>query len=132
AAAQLGLGDDASAMHSPQLDQRREVGCDVLRAGEPAVAEECHDDGTAKQVLLTSHRPVRIGGRDLLISSSAAISEQKAVAGPAFRSAYYDELTELPSRRVIEHRANGLLQRDGAEARFALAFLDIDNFKQIN
>jgi cyclic di-GMP phosphodiesterase Gmr len=132
AAAQLGLADSASAGRSPQLDQRREAGCDVLRAGQPAITEECHDDGKARQVLLTSHRPVRIGGRDLLISSSADISEQKAFEDLLFRSAYYDELTELPSRRVIEHRANGLLRRDGAEEKFALAFLDIDNFKHIN
>src|SRR6267154_945904 len=36
----------------------------------------------------------------------------------------------MPSRRVIEHRANALLQRDAG--RFALAFLDVDNFKHIN
>jgi cyclic di-GMP phosphodiesterase Gmr len=132
AAAQLGLADDASAGRSPQLDQRREAGWDVLCAGEPVITEECRDDGKARQVLLTSHRPVRIGGRDLLLSSSADISEQKAFEDQLFRSAYYDELTELPSRRVIEHRANNLLRSDGTETRFAIAFLDIDNFKQIN
>jgi diguanylate cyclase (GGDEF)-like protein len=132
AAAQLGLANDALAGRSLQLDQRREAGCDVLRARQPAIVEECHDDGKARQVLLTSHRPVRIGGRDLLLSSSADVSEQKAFEDLLFRSAYYDELTELPSRRVIEHRANGLLRADGAETKFALAFLDIDNFKQIN
>jgi diguanylate cyclase (GGDEF)-like protein len=132
ATALLGLADGASAARSAQLDQRREAGCDVLRAGQPAIAEECHDDGKARQVLLTSHRPVRIGGRDLLLSSSADISKQKAFEDLLFRSAYYDELTELPSRRVIEHRANNLLRSDGTEEKFALAFLDIDNFKQIN
>src|SRR5580704_5574608 len=132
AAAQLGLADGASATRSAQFDQRREAGCDVLRAGQPAITEECHDDGTARQVLLTSHRPVRIGGRDLLLSSSADISEQKAFEDLLFHSAYYDELTELPSRRVIEHRANNLLRSDSTEKKFALAFLDIDNFKQIN
>ena len=132
AAAQLGLADGASAGRSTQLEQRREAGCDVLRAGQPAITEERHDDGTARQVLLTSHRPVRIGGRDLLLSSSADISEQKAFEDLLFHSAYYDELTELPSRRVIEHRANNLLRSDSTEKKFALAFLDIDNFKQIN
>lgn len=131
AAAQLGLADRDATGPSSRLDQRREAGCDALRAGQPVITEESHDDGQAKQVLLTSHRPVRIGGRDLLLSSSADISEQKAFEDQLFRSAYYDELTELPSRRVIEHRANNLLRRDGAE-KFALAFLDIDNFKQIN
>src|SRR6202035_4648604 len=84
-----------------------------------------------KQVLLTAHRPVRIAECNLLLSSSADISEQKAVEDHLFRSAYYDELTGLPMRRVIEHRANSLLLRE-AQGRFALAFLDIDNFKHIN
>src|ERR1700737_3584914 len=64
-------------------------------------------------------------------STSADISEQKAVEDHLFRSAYYDELTDLPTRRVIERRANSLLQHE-AHSRFALAFLDIDNFKSIN
>ena len=67
-----------------------------------------------------------------MLSSSADISEQKALEDQLFRSAYYDELTDLPTRRVIEHRANSLLQRDEPHGRFALAFLDIDNFKHIN
>src|SRR5262249_41245047 len=48
-----------------------------------------------------------------------------------FRAAYYDELTGLPARRVIEHRAGSLMRDDGCD-EFALAFLDIDNFKHIN
>jgi diguanylate cyclase (GGDEF)-like protein len=132
AATQLRIIDGAPADPPTQLDRRREAGCDILRAGQAAVTEECHDGGETRQVLLTSHRPVRIGGRDLLISSSADISEQKAFEDQLFRSAYYDELTDLPSRRVIEHRVNGLLRNDGSGEKFALAFLDIDNFKHIN
>src|SRR5262249_26984572 len=125
AAAQLGVEGHGSA-----LDERLEAGQECLRAGRASVTEECFEDGKIRQVLLTSHRPVRIEGRGLLISSSADISEQKAFEDQLFRSAYYDELTELPSRRVIEHRANALLGTEGA--KFALAFLDVDNFKHIN
>jgi diguanylate cyclase (GGDEF)-like protein len=103
----------------------------LLRAGRAATTEEFVTRGEVKQVFLTAHRPVRIGERDLLLSSSIDITAQKAVEDHLFRSAYYDELTGLPSRRVIEHRANHLLQRE-AHGRFALAFLDIDNFKHIN
>lgn len=88
--------------------------------------------GAAKRVFLTAHRPVQIGERHLLLSTSADITEQKAFEDQLFRSAYYDELTGLPTRRVIEHRVNSLLQRDGQQSHFALAFLDIDNFKHIN
>jgi cyclic di-GMP phosphodiesterase Gmr len=133
AAAQLGMsGSEAEAPASKELDHRRKTGIELLRTGRYAVAEECFGRDQARQVLLTTHRPVRIADRNLLLSSSADISEQKALEDHLFRSAYYDELTGLPNRGVIEHRANSLLQRDQPHGRFALAFLDIDNFKHIN
>jgi cyclic di-GMP phosphodiesterase Gmr len=132
AAAHLGItAGDPAAHPSQELSQRRETGLELLRNGRAAVTEEHVNSGEARQILLTAHRPVRIADRDLLISSSTDISEQKAVEDHLFRSAYYDELTGLPTRRVIEHRANHLLQHE-THGRFALAFLDIDNFKHIN
>jgi len=130
AAVQLGLAG-GEPVPSPELSQRLATGHELLHAGRDRVVEESAGSGAAKQVFLTAHRPVRIAGRNLLLSSSADISEQKAVEDHLFRSAFYDELTGLPTRRVIEHRANGLLARE-AHCRFALAFLDIDNFKHIN
>ena len=133
AAAQLGMAaGETAAPPSKELDHRRETGLELLRAGRAAVAEECVTSGPVKQVFLTTHRPVRIADRNLLLSGSADISAQKAVEDQLFRSAYYDELTDLPTRRVIEHRANSLLQQDEMHGKFALAFLDIDNFKHIN
>ena len=133
AAAQLGIAvGGQAAPDSQELTHRRETGMELLRAGRAAVIEESVTGSEGKQTLLTAHRPVRIADRNLLLSSSADISEQKAIEAQLFRSAYYDELTGLPARRVIEHRANSLLQSDETPARFALAFLDIDNFKQIN
>ncbi len=128
---QLGIDGSAPAA-SALLDQRREHVADLLQSGCESTAEECIGEGEKRRVLLTSHRPVRIGGRDLLLSSSADISEQKAFEDQLFRSAYYDELTGLPARRVVEHRVNGLMRRSDGGGKFALAFLDIDNFKQIN
>ena len=133
AAEQLGIAvDGPAAPDSKELTDRRETGLEVLRTGRAAVAEEWVTDGEVKQLLLTAHRPVRIGDRDLLLSSSADITARKALEDQLFRSAYHDELTGLPARRVIEHRADNLLQYDEPHARFALAFLDIDNFKHIN
>ena len=133
AAAQLRIALDGTATpHSNELANRRQTGLGLLRAGRPAVVEESVTHAGGKQVLLTAHRPVRIADRNLLLSSSVDISEQKAFEDQLFRSAYYDELTDLPTRRVIEHHANGLLQRTEAQGKFALAFLDIDNFKHIN
>ena len=113
-------------------NDRRETCLELLRSGHAAVLEEAVVAGQTKQVFLTSHRPVRIADRNFLLSSSADITEQKAFEDQLFRSAYYDELTGLPTRRVIEHRVNSLLQRDNGQGHFALAFLDVDNFKHIN
>src|ERR1700754_3331222 len=129
AATQFGI---ATSAQSEPFVQRRETGTELLRAGRAVVAEGCVTHGRVQQVFLTSHRPGRIAGRNLLLSSSTDISEQKAVEDQLFRSAYYDELTGLPMRRVIEHRTNALLRREESSTRFALAFLDIDNFKHIN
>jgi diguanylate cyclase (GGDEF)-like protein len=133
AAAQLRMaGCEPEAPASKELEHRRSTGIELLRTGRHAVAEETVSSGQTRQVLLTTHRPVRIADRNLLLSSSADISEQKAVEDHLFRSAYYDDLTGLPTRSVIEHRANSLLRRDQPHGKFALAFLDIDSFKQIN
>jgi len=146
----------AAAPAASQLSDRHETCLELLRSGSAAVVEEAVTSGAARQVFLTSHRPARIADRNLLLSSSADITEQKAFEDALFRSAYYDELTGLPTRRVIEHRVNTLLTRDGAResvqgnlqaslqgnpqasphgnarSHFALAFLDVDNFKHIN
>ena len=125
----------AAAAKSPsasQLDDRRDTCLELLHAGCPAVLEEIIAGGLNKQVFLTSHRPIQVAGRRFLISSSTDISEQKAFEDHLFRAAYYDELTGLPTRRVIEHRVESLLNQDDGQGRFALAFLDVDNFKHIN
>jgi diguanylate cyclase (GGDEF)-like protein len=127
AAAQLQIGVDGS----PAQEERREAAREVFRTGRPTIVEESFAREGARRVFLTSHHPVRIADQDLLLSASADITEQKAFEDQLFRSAYYDELTDLPNRRVIEHRVTKLLQATDVTG-FALAFLDIDNFKHIN
>jgi cyclic di-GMP phosphodiesterase Gmr len=117
------------AFASTEANRRRDDGIGLLRADRSFVSEERASDS---RVFLTSHRPVRISEKRLLLSSSVDVTEQKAVVEELFRRAYFDELTGLPTRRVIEAHANALLQREGPPGRFALAFLDIDNFKHIN
>ena len=130
AAAQLGITTPSA--NSGEIEHRRDTCLELIRSGRTTVTEEAFGHGQHKQILLTTHRPVRIADRSLLLSTSADITELKAVEDQLFRSAYYDELTDLPTRRVIEHRVNKLLQSDDPSGGFALAFLDIDNFKHIN
>jgi c-di-GMP phosphodiesterase Gmr len=118
--------------NSKLSNERRQAAIELLRAGRAIVTEEAAAGPHGSQVLLTAHQPVRIAERNLLLSSSTDISEQKAVEEHLFHAAYFDELTELPMRRVMERRAQSLILRGGVGSRFALAFLDIDNFKHIN
>jgi diguanylate cyclase (GGDEF)-like protein/PAS domain S-box-containing protein len=118
---------------STALNDRRDYAVSVLQSDVPRVSEETVRSRNNTRTFLTVHRPTRIGSRKLLLSSSIDFTEQKAIQDELFRCAYYDELTGLPTRRVIEQRANALIRQGGASpSGFALAFLDIDNFKHIN
>lgn len=113
------------------LDRRRADGIALLAQDRPAVREERLAQGSPARTLLTAHKPVDIAGRRLLLSASLDVTEQKAIEDELFRRAYYDELTGLPNRTVIERHVTALLQGE-APRPFALAFLDVDNFKHIN
>jgi len=113
------------------LDQRRAIAADLMRVGDRDTAEEHVSATEGDRVLLTNRRPVRIGDRDLLLSASLDITTQKAMENELSRRAYLDDLTALPKRSLIEAHVNDLLCRDRNE-RFALAFIDLDNFKHIN
>ncbi|HEV7408170.1 MAG TPA: EAL domain-containing protein [Bradyrhizobium sp.] len=121
----------AAPLATPELTRHRETCIELLRADRTVVTEECVTDGQVRRTFLDAHRPVRIADTKLLLTSSADLSEQKAVQDELFRRAYFDELTRLPMRRVIERHVNDLLHEDDTEP-FALAFLDVDNFKHIN
>jgi diguanylate cyclase (GGDEF)-like protein len=130
-AAELLTAASAAPVLTTELARRQAACIELLRADRAAVTEESVTDGHLRRTFLTTHRPVRIADTKLLLTSSTDLSEQKAVQDELFRRAYYDELTGLPTRRVIERHANELLHEDAPE-RFALAFLDVDNFKHIN
>ncbi|MDF3813629.1 MULTISPECIES: EAL domain-containing protein [Rhodopseudomonas] len=131
-AAAMSATDAAASLPTVARDQLRRTGIEKLREGGPLLREERLGDGATARVMLTAHRPVRIADRNLLLSSSLDITEQKAVEDALVHRAYFDELTGLPNRSVIERQANAILLNATDSTRFALAFLDIDNFKHVN
>lgn len=60
------------------------------------------------------------------------VSAQREIEEALFRKAYFDEMTGLPSRSLIRQGIEDLIASTGRERTFALAFIDIDNFKHIN
>lgn len=72
-------------------------------------------------------------GKAILQATIRDISERKQIEEQAQRLAFYDPLTQLPNRRLLNERiaqAISLNRRRGGYS--ALMFLDLDNFKPLN
>jgi diguanylate cyclase (GGDEF)-like protein len=89
--------------------------------------------GTAgERTLLKYCRPARIHDRAVLVTAAIDHTERKQAEVELSRRAYFDDLTGLPNRTLIQEHVEQLLTSPETSPRFALAFLDIDNFKHIN
>lgn len=73
---------------------------------------------------------VGVGGVQYTVSVASDDQDEAALREELFRKAYFDALTGLPNRSFVEQTVAALIE-DGAKA-FALAFVDLDGFKQIN
>lgn len=59
--------------------------------------------------------------------------EQKLIENKLNSLAYFDSLTELPNRASFERKINNLINKKyNSSRKFALVYMDIDNFKNIN
>ncbi len=58
--------------------------------------------------------------------------ELRAAQAMLSHRAYHDELTGLPNRALLEEHVVALLEAADASHRVALAFIDLDGFKQVN
>ena len=79
----------------------------------------------------------RIAADDLgiqgYVGSFVDVSEQKAAESQIRQLAYYDNLTELPNRRLFLERLSQVMASRRAEAPLgALLFIDLDHFKVLN
>ncbi len=73
------------------------------------------------------------GSVDYVIASVADITDRKLMEDQVRQLAFYDTLTRLPNRRVLDDRlaqAMAASKRSGCYG--ALLFLDLDNFKPLN
>ena len=121
----------ADFLSADEAAQRRQWEVDLVQSGETVTVEENAADATGERTWLTSHTPATIAGRPLLISAALDISSRKQVEQKLAQHAFFDDLTGLPNRFLINERVDEALRRDGSH-RFALAFIDLDNFKHIN
>jgi c-di-GMP phosphodiesterase Gmr len=101
----------------------------AITVEERVVAES---DLSGERTLLVCQKPVRIHDRSLLVSTSFDFTERKQAEIELSKRAYFDDLTGLPNGSLLQAQVRQLLISSGGRCRFALAFLDIDNFKHVN
>jgi cyclic di-GMP phosphodiesterase Gmr len=119
AAARLGASDPYPEINAPRRD-------------ESSAVEETSGDTAGARTWLTSRKPVRVLDETLLLSASLDITDRKRFETDLARRAYSDDLTGLANRAMIQEHVEHVLRTKGDSGRFALAFIDLDNFKHIN
>ena len=73
------------------------------------------------------NRAIRMAG------SHTDITRQKSTEDKLIFLAHYDMLTNLPNRLLFETKVNELIaEKNSANRKFALVYMDIDDFKHIN
>jgi c-di-GMP phosphodiesterase Gmr len=95
-----------------------------------AVAMEEKLVGGGERTLLQCRSQIQMFGRPYFLTASLDFTERKRFEVELLNRAYYDILTGLPNRALVQQHVDDLIKQPGS--RFALAFLDIDNFKHIN
>ena len=102
------------------------------KGGESSTVEETSAGTAGERSWLTARKPVRVLDETLLLSASLDITERKQFETDLARRAYSDDLTGLANRAMIQEHVGHVLRTKGDSERFALAFIDLDNFKHIN
>jgi diguanylate cyclase (GGDEF)-like protein len=96
------------------------------------ISEESAPSAAGERIFLKSSRPAKVLDCDLILSASIDFTARKQIEAELSKRAYFDDLTGLPNRTLIQDHVEQLLANPQASPRFALAFIDIDNFKHIN
>ncbi len=97
-----------------------------------AIIENRVAGANGERTLLECRRSARVLDQPALISTALDFTERKQAEIELSKRAYFDDLAGLPNRTLIQEHVEHLLTKTQTPSRFALAFIDIDNFKHIN
>ncbi|MBI5890467.1 MAG: diguanylate cyclase [Nitrosomonadales bacterium] len=82
---------------------------------------------------VTTHFTQNEAGELILLGVTRNITERKRAEEQIRNLAFYDALTKLPNRRLLQDRFNQVLSACRRNNRYAaLMFIDLDNFKPLN
>jgi c-di-GMP phosphodiesterase Gmr len=115
-----------------QVVLANEIAANVNGNAQPLSPDTGADSENARRTFDTSRRPLNVLDRQLHLSTSIDITERKEFEDALTRRAYFDDLTGLANRAFLQKKIEESLQRGDGTRRFALAFIDLDNFKHIN
>jgi diguanylate cyclase (GGDEF)-like protein len=143
AAATGSVGRSADEVRAMRLDEVfADDGDGLWRAGLERIARHVSHQETLVAVQHCSGgRALRVlvelrwveGGRDPLLVAIAAGRDQRELDMLAARGAQRDFLTSLPGRSQLEQRLRRVERRArNRHGRFAVLFVDLDHFKQVN
>ena len=88
-------------------------------------------DGDARTLVVTG-KSVRIFDEMLMVTASLDITERKRFEDELSHRAFHDPLTGLPNQALMSEMVDSALRAHKRGGMFALAFIDLDNFKQVN
>ncbi|HEX7156501.1 MAG TPA: PAS domain S-box protein, partial [Burkholderiaceae bacterium] len=89
-------------------------------------------DGSVFDVEVSGY-PIELDGGTVIFNSSRDITDRKRAEEKIRHLAFYDYLTELPNRRLLQDRLRQVMaasRRTGSHG--ALLYIDLDDFKSLN
>ncbi len=129
--------DDDAFFDKKTASQLRNNDIQVIEKGEKVVNEEMitSADGSVTKALLSIKTPLfkEDGSVYALCGISTDITERKHAEEEIRHQAFYDTLTELPNRQLLNDRLEQAVAVSKRSKNYnALLFLDLDNFKPLN
>ena len=96
------------------------------------VEQRCRD-GSTVWTEVTTHYAKNERGELILLGVTRDITERKKAEEQIRNLAFYDTLTQLPNRRLLQDRFGLVISACKRNNRYAaLMFIDLDNFKPLN
>lgn len=121
-----------------ELDEFRRDDQEVIREGKPKfIPVQTFSDSSGKQRLLQTIKiPFLVPGQKefAVLGVAVDITDQKKAEEKLMRNAFYDPLTDLPTRTLFMDRISEALSRMRRDAhyQFAVFYMDLDRFKIVN